>query len=125
MWRFRPTVLFAAWWAWWALRSVRSQLKLAGVATSVAEPPRLPNSAGIGVQAILNRTAPTCLERALVSQRWLAAHGEPRDVVIGVITTGTDQVAEAHNGFAAHAWVDGREPSAVDTYVEVHRIAAP
>jgi hypothetical protein len=124
MWRLRPTVLRAAWWTWRALRATRAGLKVAGVAVLVADPPRLPRSAGIGVQAVLSRTLPSCLERALVAQRWLAAHGDSRDVVIGVTTSGSDRLAEAHDGFAAHAWVDGQEPDAGSTYQEMYRIPA-
>jgi hypothetical protein len=100
-------------------------LKVAGVAVLVADPPRLPRSAGIGVQAVLDRTVPTCLEGALVAQRWFAAHGDSRDVVIGVTTSGADDLAVAHDGFAAHAWLDGRDPDAAATYLEMYRIPAP
>jgi hypothetical protein len=123
MWRLRPTVLRAAWWAWWAVRAARAGLKDVGIAVSIADPPRLPRSAGIGVQAVLSRMVPTCLERALVAQRWLAAHGDARDVVIGVTTSGADQLAVAHGGFAAHAWVDG-EPDDAAAYLEMYRIPA-
>jgi hypothetical protein len=125
MWRLRPSVLRAAWWAWRAVRAARAGLKEAGVAASVADPPRLPRSAGIGVEAVLSRTVPTCLEGALVAQRWFAAHGDSRDVVIGVTTSGADDLAEVHRGFAAHAWVDGRDPEAAAMYLEMYRIPAP
>jgi hypothetical protein len=123
MWRLRPTVILAAWWAWRAVRSTRSGLKVVGVSASVPDPPKLPRSAGIGVEAVLSRTLPTCLERALVAQRWLAAHGDSRDVVIGVMTGGTGAVADAHGGVVAHAWLDGEEPESAAVYSEMHRIA--
>ena len=52
--------------------------------THVLPPPRLPAGARRGVMAILRRRPSTCLERALVLQRWDAAHGAASDVVIGV-----------------------------------------
>jgi hypothetical protein len=99
-------------------------LKVVGVSACVPDPPKLPRSAGIGVEAVLSRTVPTCLERALVAQRWLAAHGEPRDVVIGVMTGRIGDVADAHGGVVAHAWLDGEEPESAAAYSEMHRIAA-
>jgi hypothetical protein len=67
------------------------------------------------MEAALTRLGATCLEAALVRQSWLAAHGEHRDVVIGVIASGLrDQ--------PAHAWVDGTDPPAAATYLELHRL---
>jgi hypothetical protein len=60
------------------------------------------------------RTSPTCLERALVLQRWLAAHGSPYDVVIGVTAPA--------DGFAAHAWLDGEDDARA--YAELTRLPA-
>ena len=48
----------------------------------------------------LARLKPTCLERALVLEAWLAAEGTLRDVVIGVLPDGMKSAP-------AHAWVDG------------------
>jgi hypothetical protein len=58
------------------------------------------------VRAILDRQPATCLERALVLQRWRAAHGDAQEVVVGVLAPS--------EGFSAHAWLadeprDGRE----------------
>jgi hypothetical protein len=50
------------------------------------------------VDAVLRRLPSTCLERALVLQRWRAAQGDGCDVVIGV--------AGNHSDFRAHAWLD-------------------
>jgi hypothetical protein len=80
----------------------------------VADPPPLPAAATRGVSAVLRRSSPTCLERALVLQRWLAAHGCARDVVIGVTAPA--------DGFAAHAWLDG-EVHGRD-YAELTRLPA-
>jgi hypothetical protein len=40
----------------------------------------------------------TCLERALILQSWLATHGRPYPVAVGVALGG---------GFEAHAWLEG------------------
>jgi len=107
----------AAWWAWCALRQTRAQLS-AGAVRNVRVPaaPPVPRSAGRAVRFMLSREEPSCLERSLVLQRWLLAHGVERDVVIG--TTGN-----ASKAFTAHAWVDGeRVPEALG-YVEMIRLA--
>jgi hypothetical protein len=65
---------------------------------TIQPPPSLPVSAARGVEGLLRRATHTCLEAALVRQRWMQAHGVRRDVVIGV-TSPTD-------GFEAHAWLD-------------------
>ena len=87
----------------WALRAIiltKRRLRRDGLsAVVVPEPPRLPAHARRGVSIVLRHRRPTCLERALVLQRWLASRGTVRDVVIGV--TGTS------GGFQAHAWVEG------------------
>ena len=107
-----PT-LRAAVWAWRALRRAERDLARHGLeGARVAPPPRLPASAGRGVVAVLRRRPNTCLERALVLQRWLAAHGEPRVVVIGVT---------AAQDFRAHAWLDG-EPA--PGFHEIARVGA-
>jgi hypothetical protein len=92
--------LRAAWWTLRALKRARGELRagrLRGIA--LAPPPPLPTDADRGVHAILRRRPNTCLERSLVLQRWLAAHGQPRDVVIGVNAPS--------RGFRAHAWIEG------------------
>lgn len=64
--------------------------------------PPLPASAGRGTSAVLRRLPATCLERAVVLQRWRAAHGERHDVVIGV--------RGSQEEFRAHAWLDDESP---------------
>jgi hypothetical protein len=76
----------------------------------------LADSAGRGVLAVLRRTPSTCLERALVLQRWYAAHGNERDVIIAV--------RGSTDNFAAHAWVDGEPDVDVDSYEELLRLPA-
>ncbi len=63
--------------------------------------------------AVLRRERYTCLERALVRQAWHAAHGDRRDVIIGV------QAPSA--GFAAHAWLDGDASSQTEAFAELAR----
>jgi hypothetical protein len=119
MWRLRPTVLLGAIWAWLSVVRVRRDLKRNGLAHKPLQPPQLPVSAARGVQGVLARLAPTCLERALVWQAWLAATEDPRDVVIGVLPQGV-----SGDGSPAHAWVDGTDPVSAGRYRELHRIRA-
>jgi Transglutaminase-like superfamily len=110
-----PT-LRAALWALVALRRTRRALERSKVTdVRVAEPPALPLSAGRGVRAVLRRVEHTCLERALVLQAWDVAHGEPRDVVIGVT---------AGEQFAAHAWLEGDTDGERGSYSELMRVPA-
>jgi len=96
--------LRGALWALRAVRSARRQLRQTGYEGLVLPAvPELPQSASRGVHAILRRLPATCLERAVVLQRWRAAHGDPHEVIVGVSGTRED--------FRAHAWLDD-EPSA-------------
>jgi hypothetical protein len=120
VWRLRPSIWRAAWWAAVSVRRVRRALPHEGVRIQVQAPPALPRDSGRGVDAVLFRLSPTCLERALVAQRWLLAQGDRRDVVIGVPT-----------GFRAgdspaHAWLDGSTEAAgaAQRYTELHRLRA-
>lgn len=100
--RLDPQALRAAWWARGALSHSRRALGRGELDEIVlAPPPRLPSAAERGVQAVLRRRSATCLERSLVLQRWYAAHGQRRDVVIGVNGAPAD--------FSAHAWLDGEQ----------------
>ena len=105
----------AALWAHRTLGRARRQLGAGRVTDFVlAPPPPLPAAARRGVEALLRRRRHTCLEAALVRQRWLAAHGMHRKVVIGV--------ASPRDRFVAHAWVDGEEPAASQRFCELTRI---
>jgi len=105
----------AAWWARRALVVARRALARGEVRDiAVPAPPRLPASAVRGVEAFLRRRQSTCLERALVRQRWLIAHGEPRSIAIGV--TAPSQ------GFAAHAWLVGEDDPVTSSYLELTRL---
>jgi hypothetical protein len=107
--------LRAAWWASSSLRSTRRALRTRRIPdVVVSRPPPLPAHAGRGVDAVLRRAHSTCLERALVLQRWLAEHGTQKDVVIGV--TGASD-------FGAHAWLDGERVD--ERFRELTRLAPP
>lgn len=109
------STLRAAWWARAALRRVRSDLRANGLAYAPAPaPPRLPEAARRGVLAVLRREPSTCLERALVLQRWHAAHGDARDVIVAVRGPSVD--------FSAHAWLDGEPDGQVDRFNELMRL---
>lgn len=107
--------LRAAWWTSSSLRSTRRALRKRRIADIVVRrPPSLPLHAGRGVDAVLRRVPSTCLERALVLQRWLAEHGTRKDVVVGV--TG-------RSDFRAHAWLDGEPVD--ERFRELTRLAPP
>jgi hypothetical protein len=108
-----PAALRGAWWALRAVRRARRELRVRPVdAVRLPPPDGLPPGGERGVYAVLRRLRPSCLERAHVLQRWLAARGERREVVIGVTAPGAD--------FLAHAWLDG-EPA--PDFQEIARVA--
>ncbi len=96
---------------------VRRQLAAGRPRPAVPRPPALATSASIGVDAVLWRMRASCLESALVRQRWMASHGVMRDVVIGLPN-------QDFGGTPAHAWLDGTDPEATDGLVELHRYPA-
>jgi hypothetical protein len=81
----------------------------------VRTPPAVPPSASAGVRGLLRLAPATCLERAVVLQRWYLAQGTKVDVVIGVDRTG--------GRFRAHAWLAG--DSAAVGFREIARLPAP
>ncbi|WP_337059261.1 lasso peptide biosynthesis protein [Kineococcus sp. G2] len=107
--------LRAAWWAQRSLHRVRTDLPRDGLRTRVAPPPDLPAPALAAVEAVLRRRGATCLQRCLVVQAWLLAHGEPREVVVA---------ASVADGFAAHAWLDGHDADESERYRELTRVPA-
>jgi hypothetical protein len=108
----------AAFWTLRALGRTRRQLRRQGMdRLDLPAPPAVPESAVCGVLAALRRRPTSCLERALVLQRWYAAHGRPRDVVIGVAGSSRD--------FRAHAWLEGDVDEPEQTYRELSRVPAP
>lgn len=116
--RLHPAVLAGAVWAAVAARLVRKRLKRDGLRATVPAPPRAAKKGGRGVRAALRRLSPTCLERALVEQAWLASIGVLRDVVIGVPPGGMKDAP-------AHAWVDGADAISPMNYLELHRLPPP
>lgn len=107
--------LRAAWWAQRALLVARRQLPRRALDdVALPAPPRLPRDAVRGVRALLRRRPHSCLEAALVLQRWLAAGGDPRDVVIGITAPGED--------FGAHAWLAGDPVATTGTFRELRRL---
>jgi hypothetical protein len=107
-----PATVRAAWWALRALRSAREQLSAGHLHDVVLPaPPRVPDGALRGVEAVLRRRRNSCLERAMLLQHWHAGHGRPLDVLVGV--TGSD-------GFGAHAWLED-EPAPA-RFAELFRV---
>jgi hypothetical protein len=97
-------------WTALAVPVTRRRLRRHGLRAAAPSSAWLPISGEPGVIAVLNRFERTCLERSLVLQRWLADHGRPLDVVIGVKAD-----AEAR----AHAWL---EPEDSDGYADIYRL---
>ena len=103
-------------WTWRALRSVRAQLRAGAMRdVEVPAPPEIRGTATRAVRLVLARQEPSCLERALVLQRWLLAQGVERDVVVG--THGG-----AGGSFEAHAWLEGEPLPPGRSYVEMTRL---
>jgi hypothetical protein len=97
-----PT-LRAAWWAVFALRRLRSEISERGLEIRVAAPPELASDGLRAVEAALRRQHATCLERSLIIQRWLIAHGSSYEVLIGI--------SGDADGIEAHAWLDRYDPA--------------
>jgi Transglutaminase-like superfamily len=112
----RPVaILRAAWWTLRALRRTREELRTGKLrAVALAPPPPLPLDAQRGVHAAMRLGPHSCLERSLVMQCWLTAHGQPRDVVIGVHPPG--------KSFRAHAWLDGEANAGSADFQELLRL---
>jgi hypothetical protein len=117
--RFSLANVRAAWWALRVSRRTRRLLKSDGLDSALEPPPppRLPAAAQRGVKAVLRRRGESCVVRSIVLQNWLAAHGERRDLIVGVTEPG--------DAFAAHAWLEG-EPAHGDAgFMELLRRPAP
>jgi hypothetical protein len=113
-------VLAGALWAMVAAMVVRRRLRRDGVKAKAPRPPRLGRVAGRGVMGALKRLDPTCLEKALVQQAWLAWQGVALDVVIGVPLDGN-----ISKRTPAHAWVDGTDAVSPSVFQELHRLPPP
>jgi hypothetical protein len=106
--------------ALWALRaSGRARRAFARKGLHTPSLPAVPNvglDAERGVTAVLHRRGHTCLVQASVRQQWLAAHGDRRDLIIGVRGPGDE--------FGAHAWLEGDHPCHSEGFHELVRRAA-
>jgi hypothetical protein len=112
--RALPTAI----WAWWVYHRARRQLVRAGVdAVRLPAPPPSSGERQQVVLGVLRRVEATCLERALVLQRWHAGRRTCRILVIGVTAPSS--------GFRAHAWLDGDIDAAHDGMVEILRRPPP
>lgn len=110
----RVAQLRAAWWAIGAVRSLRAQLGRRPLDDVRVPPvPPVPAEAYGGVRRVLDVSGSTCLVSASIRQAWDAAHGHPRDLVIGV--------TPPSEGFRAHAWLEGDPESSRDGYRELLR----
>jgi hypothetical protein len=105
--------------ALWALRAVteirralRTRRFEPGI---VAAPPHAPLEAEVVVNAVARVTRSTCLTRSIMRQHWFAAHGDDRDLLIGIDRSGPV--------FRAHAWIEGDPPSHAAGYAEILRRA--
>jgi hypothetical protein len=65
---------------------------------------------------VLCRRPHTCLERALVLQRWEAMQGRPVEVIIGVDGSSAE--------FRAHAWLEGDPDNDGGSFRELMRLPA-
>ena len=109
-----PAGFRVAAWTARALRDIRRRLGEGGLAGArVHEAPHGSGSQRV-MNAVLRLGHASCLERALIRQEWLRAHGRRVEVVIGV--TGPAD-------FGAHAWLDGEEPHSTVEFAEIRRLA--
>lgn len=88
----------------WTLRSAlaaRRQLRRGRRPDAVVlpDPPALPDKMTRTVMLVTRLLDNTCLERAIILQRWYAAHGERKSIWVGVSSPSA--------GFRAHAWLEG------------------
>ena len=109
----RPADLRAAGWTLRELAGLRRRLPAEGAEATVAPPPPLPPPAVRAVRATLRARRASCLEGAILLQRWHAAHDRPLDLVIGVTAPGA--------GFHAHAWLEGEDKRPGDEFTEILR----
>jgi hypothetical protein len=113
----RPTFAdaLAAIWAAGVLRTARAQLQSGALHGIALAPPRRRALGGRrGVKAVLWLGRASCLEGALVRQRFQAPGGVGRDVVIGVGRPG--------ERFGAHAWLDGERDGERFGFRELTRV---
>jgi hypothetical protein len=108
----------AVWWAQRAGRQARRDLSAGSLdSLMVLPPPPLPQGCRRWAVTVLRLRHDTCLVRSAVLQAWDAAHGRPRDLLIGVTAPGA--------GFKAHAWLEGEPASASAGFAEFTRRPPP
>jgi len=110
-----PSRALAVAWALTATVVVRRRLRRHGLQATSPGSSWVPAGGEAGVGLVLGRLSPSCLERCLVLQRWLADHGRPLDVIIGV------QVSRPANALA-HAWLEYEPPG---DFAELLRLPPP
>jgi hypothetical protein len=117
--RFSVPNLRAAWWAVRTARRTRLRLRNENLDAALfpPPPPPLPAAAERGVQAALRRRGHACLVRSIVMQVWLAAHGDRRDLIIGV--------RGPNEEFGAHAWLEGEPAHSDGPFHEILRRPVP
>jgi hypothetical protein len=112
------STLRAAWWTARSLRRLRIDLQANGLRAELTAPPRLPSTAVSGLTVTTRCMRATCLERSLLLQKWLLAHGRPYTLVIGVPAPGVEP-------FIAHAWLEGHDRADHDAaYSQLVRLHA-
>lgn len=104
----------AATWATRSWRHVHRGLRTGPPELLRVPAPPTPKARGV-VLVVLRLVRASCLERSLVLQRFDAADGRRRDVVVGVTRRG------GHT--RAHAWLDGEDPQG--DFLPIHRYPAP
>ncbi|WP_341718062.1 lasso peptide biosynthesis protein [Micromonospora sp. FIMYZ51] len=103
-------------WTVRARRRVRRQLVQGGIpAVRLPGPP--PGADPDVMNRVLRRDGASCLEAALVRQRWYAACRTSRTIVIGVTAPS--------GGFHAHAWLDGDTDAEQEGMLELLRHPVP
>lgn len=91
-------------------------MKTNGLEARLTPPPSLPGTALHGVTATARVLRATCLERSLLLQKWLLAHGDRHAVMIGVPLPGEQP-------FIAHAWLEGHDrPGEAAGYAQLVRL---
>jgi hypothetical protein len=112
-----PADLLAARWALAALRIARRELAAGALhGIDLPDPSRRVLRGRRGVRLALWACRASCLESALVRQRYSAAGGDVRDVVIGV--------GRPSDRVGAHAWLDGERDAAIAGMHELTRVRA-
>lgn len=103
-------------WAIRACRRIHSGPDARGLrAPRLPRVPQVGPDARRGIDHVLWLRGERCLVSASVGQAWLAAHDDPRDVVIGVALEGPGELR-------SHAWLSGEDEKG-EGYVEIARVS--